>query len=66
MRIFEITYVRWGNTAYAYFQAESADSYTEETKFYENYMDCKEQNAKHVSLYEQSKIREALRVKFGK
>lgn len=66
MKIFQIEYVKWGSTHFAYFLANTADGFDDNTKFYEDYMECKNQSEKYFNGFEHSKIREALKVKFGK
>jgi hypothetical protein len=55
-KVFQIKYNANGRTKYAYF--------LEKTEvFYDNYLDCREQNEKKLPIIEQVKIKEGLEEK---
>jgi hypothetical protein len=55
MQIFEVKYTRFDGSTFAYFQGDYKTA-----KFYENWIDCKEQNDKLLDSFETDKIRQAL------
>ena len=54
-KIYEITYSANGIKRYAYFKGDFMQS-----KFYENWNDCNEQNAKVLDSFETDRIKTAL------
>lgn len=57
MKIFQVTYKGMGGfKRYAYFMGDYKNS-----RFYERWEDCNEQNKKHLDQIEEKKISEALK-----
>ena len=43
MRILEITYSAFGNQRFVYYKAETPESFSENTKVYKTYTDCRDE-----------------------
>lgn len=66
MRIFEIRYDAYGMERFAYYKSEEPHTFNNGTRFYRNYMDCKEENEKYLkSDGEDLKILQALKKHFN-
>lgn len=60
MRIFQVKY---NISNYVYYMAKEKEEVMPTTKFYRSYVDCKDENANHLDIYEQTKLYNSL-VKF--
>lgn len=60
MRIFQVKY---NINIYVYYMAREKEEVMPTTKFYRSYIDCKDENAKYLDVYEQKKLYNSL-VKF--
>ena len=60
MRIFQVKY---NISNYVYYMAKEKEEVMPTTKFYRSYIDCKDENANHLDIYEQTKVYNSL-VKF--